>query len=72
MEKKPVTKATLIIFGVGSIFWIIYTIFELLFGAPDLLRLLRIAVAALWVMGFFGMSLRYKKQKQAEKEKDKL
>ena len=71
MNTKPVTKTTVIICGIGSIFWIIYVILELLFGAPDLLRLLRLVVAALWVMGFFGMALRYRKQKQAEADQDK-
>ena len=69
MGKKPVTKGTVIIFGVGSIFWIIYLILELLFGAPDMLRLLRMIVAGLWVMGFFGMAIRYWKQQKADKKK---
>ena len=71
MGKKPVTKSTVIIFGIGSIFWIIYLILELQFGVPDMLRLLRIIVAGVWVMGFFGMALRYRKQKAAEKEAEK-
>ena len=67
MGKKPVTKGTVIIFGVGSVFWIIYLILELLFGVPDMLRLLRMVVAGVWVMGFFGMAIRYRKQQKTEK-----
>lgn len=68
MGKKPVTKGTVIIFGVGSVFWIIYLILELLFGVPDMLRLLRMVVAGVWVMGFFGMAIRYRKQQKTENE----
>jgi len=68
MNKKPVSLGVVILFGVGSVFWIVYTILELLYGAPDLLRLLRLVVAGIWVMGFFGMTLRYKKQKRENKE----
>ena len=45
-----------------------YLILELLFGVPDMLRLLRMVVAGVWVMGFFGMAIRYRKQQKTENE----
>ena len=69
MEKKPVTKSVVILFGVGAVVFTIYTMAELMFGVPDFLRMLRLIVAGVWIMGFVGMSIKYKKQQKAAQKK---
>ena len=69
MEKKPVTKSVVILFGVAAVIFTVYAMIELMYGVPDMLRLLRLVVAGVWIMGFVGMSIKYKKQQKAAQNK---
>lgn len=61
MKKKSVSLATVVLYGICAVLWLVLCVRE--FAASGSASGLQVFCAAVWIVGFFVLLARYRKQK---------
>lgn len=61
MKRRPVSLALVIIYGIAAALWLVTCVIE--FAASGTADGLRVFCAVVWIIGFFVLLGRYRKQK---------